>query len=390
LANPGSTGEPGDLRRWQEDFEAFLEESRLLAGIRRLLVAVSGGPDSTALFHLLSSFRARRGPARFPELLVGHVHHGIRGKEADADEEFVRELARARGVEVLVHRGDSRAEAERSGLSPEAAARSLRYRVFRSWAVEARLDAVALGHHLDDQAETVLLRAVRGAGIRGLAGIPRERRLLRAEPRTRIIRPLLDWTRESILAYLESAGQTYRIDASNADVAIPRNRIRHEILPLLEECVQPGARVSLFSLGLAAADFLRDIRALGKRCFREATVKVDGGGGVYLDVATLGSWPRSVLHEAFRIAVARAAPGASRVEGSPDVRLPRTALRLLERWVVERPRGARASFGPRVLEGKRCTFEARYGLIRVRVEDLPRAAREPEAVAALVAKNTAT
>ena len=317
------------------------------------------------------------------------MHHGLRGKEADADEEFVRGLARARGLEVLVHRGDARAEAERSRLSPEAAGRSLRYRAFRTWAMEARLDAVALGHNLDDQAETVLLRAVRGAGVRGLAGIPRERRLLRGEPRTRIIRPLLDWTRESILAYLEAAGQGYRIDASNADLSIPRNRIRHEILPLLEGHVHPGARRSLVSIGLAAADFLRDIKVLGRRCFREAVVKADAGGEVRLDVAVLGSWPRAVLHEAFRIAVARAAPGASRGEGAPDVRLPRTALRELERWVAGPPRGARLSFGSRVLEGKRCAFEARYGLIRVRVEDPSRAARPPEDATPLIAGDTA-
>jgi tRNA(Ile)-lysidine synthase len=371
------------------DFEESLERSRLLDGVRRLLVAVSGGPDSIALLHLLASLRARRGPERFPALLVGHVHHGLRGADADADAAFVRGVAAAHGLEILVHRGDARAEAMERGLSPEAAARSLRYRVLGAWAVEARLDAVALAHHLDDQAETVLLRAVRGTGIRGLAGIP-ESRLLTARPRVRLIRPLLGWTRESILAYLSAVRQPYRTDSSNLDLGIPRNRVRHEILPLLERWVHPGARRSLHSLGLAAGSLARDIRSLGRRCFREARV-AGPRRGILLDIETLRSWPGSVLDEAFRLAVVRAAAAGEpgRGPGAPEVRLPRTALDVLVRWVARDPRGARLSFGPRVLAGKRCTFEARYGLIRVRVEDPAPAAPEGDDPAALAPGGTA-
>jgi tRNA(Ile)-lysidine synthase len=329
--------------------------------VERLLVALSGGPDSTALIHLLAAARARRGPGRFPEILAGHVHHGLRGEDADLDEAFSRELARSLGIEILVHHGDARAEAARMRLSPEAAARSLRYGAFRAWARERRIDAIALAHHLDDQAETVLLRATRGTGIRGLAGIPRERRLLAGEPRTRIIRPLLEWTRKEILEYLRLGGQAHRIDASNADLSIPRNRIRNEVIPILERHVHPAASRSLASLGRAAAALARDVEVLGRRCFRAARWNVPGSG-VFLEIEALGPWPRSVLDEVFRLAAARAARGAAR---TAEVRLPRTALDVLARWVARAPRAARHSVGG--AGGERLVLEARYGLIRVRV-----------------------
>ncbi|MBI4600548.1 MAG: tRNA lysidine(34) synthetase TilS, partial [Planctomycetes bacterium] len=117
-----------------------------------MLVGVSGGPDSTALLLLFAELKAR-DPGGFPELIAGHVHHGLRGEGADRDAEFAAGAARALGIECLVERVDARAEARRRSLSLEAAGRALRYDAFARWARERGIDAVALAHHADDQAE---------------------------------------------------------------------------------------------------------------------------------------------------------------------------------------------------------------------------------------------
>src|SRR5688572_22358600 len=135
---------------WLSKFERSVDDGRLLEGARRALVAVSGGADSTALLRLLLDLRERGRGDPFPEVVVGHVHHGLRGASADLDEDFVQGLAREHGLSCAVVRVDVRGEATRRGLSLEAAGRALRYDAFRRWAVDLGLDAVLLAHHLDD------------------------------------------------------------------------------------------------------------------------------------------------------------------------------------------------------------------------------------------------
>lgn len=170
---------------------------------------------------------------------VAHFHHGIRGEEADADLEFVRELAEHLGLELHLGAADTPAHARTYRLSLETAARELRHRWFGQLIDQNKTDKIATAHTLDDQAETVLMRLLRGAGVRGLAGIfPRQNA-------KHLIRPLLAVTRREIEAYLKKLCQPWREDSSNQDLAHTRNRIRHRLLPLLEREFNPDIRRTL-------------------------------------------------------------------------------------------------------------------------------------------------
>ncbi len=211
--------------------ERVLDTIRRHALVRRgdrVLVALSGGPDSVALLRLLRELEAAG------ELVVAgvaHLNHGLRDA-AHADEQFCRALAAEIGVPFRSDLVDVRGRAERLQTSLEDAGRRARYELFERVATELEAAVIATGHTRDDQAETFLLRLLRGAGPRGLAGI---------HPRSgRVVRPLLDVGRDELRTYLAALGQPFRDDESNRDLSIPRNRIRHELLPLLSRDYSPA------------------------------------------------------------------------------------------------------------------------------------------------------
>jgi tRNA(Ile)-lysidine synthetase-like protein len=237
----------------------YIRERRLMRAGDRVCVAVSGGSDSVALLRVLLELRTELGIV----VSVAHFNHGLRGEASEADEAFVAELARQYDLEFFCGRGNVRDHALTSKLSVEAAARELRYRWLTSLPESHRLDEIATGHTLDDQAETVLLKFLRGAGTRGLAGIypeiaigaesqdpfqPTERGPEEPlhwdndprQPGARIVRPLLEVTREEVELYLTALGQTWREDESNLDHRFARNRVRHELLPLLGRGYNPN------------------------------------------------------------------------------------------------------------------------------------------------------
>ncbi len=189
----------------------------------RVLVALSGGPDSVALTHLMA------GLASAGELVVAgcaHFNHQLR-PGADTDEQFAAGVAASLGLPWIVAREDVGERARREGRSIEATAHDARHEFLERARVELDADVVALGHTRDDQAETFLLRLIRGAGARGLAGM---------HPRHgAVIRPLLECRRALLAAFLRDAGLGGVEDESNADPGVPRNRVRHELLPLLEQ-----------------------------------------------------------------------------------------------------------------------------------------------------------
>jgi tRNA(Ile)-lysidine synthase len=206
----------------------FVRQHDLMRPETRVIAAVSGGSDSVALAHLLRELETA-GELR----LVGLVHfnHQLRAS-ADADERFAAGVADSLGLRMVVDRADVSARAARERRSIEDAGRASRHEFFERARVEYEADAVALGHTRDDQAETFLLRLARGAGFRGLAGMyPRN---------VRIIRPLLGCRREELRAWLAARGIPFVEDESNRDVRIPRNRVRAELLPLLETRFNPA------------------------------------------------------------------------------------------------------------------------------------------------------
>ena len=212
----------GVSQTFLQEFEAFIEEHKLIQPRDRILVGFSGGPDSTALLHALNLLR----PKYQLNLLAAHVNYGLRGADSDADEQFVKDYCFARNINVVVKKASLPAKG-----NLQSKARDFRYRWFNSLREPYRVQKIALGHNRGDQAETVMLRLIRGAATSGLKGI-----LPKAGS---VIHPLLPFSRERIIEYLESEGLNYRSDASNADTKYSRNRIRHELLPWIGEHMNP-------------------------------------------------------------------------------------------------------------------------------------------------------
>ena len=210
---------------------------------KRVLVAASGGADSTALALALKDLGC--------DIALAHVHHGLRGKAADADARFVAALAKKLGAPFFLGRFDVRAEAKNSGESLEMAARRGRREFLVATATREKIRFIATGHTADDQAETVLLRIARGTSVTGLAGIP----YVSKQGGATFVRPLRDVTRAQVVDFLKSRKQPWREDQSNAADFALRNRVRHEILPLLEQRLNPGVRQALLRLAdIAAAE----------------------------------------------------------------------------------------------------------------------------------------
>lgn len=205
----------------------------------RVMVGVSGGADSVALLSVLVQLQ----PTLRLTLCVVHVDHQLRHDSA-ADAAFVQALAARYQVPAVIEQRDVEALCRAHRWSLEDGARRIRYESFLKAAARWSADVVALAHTADDQAETVLMRLLRGSGLTGLAGIP----VMREIQGIRIVRPLLNCWRQEILDYLASAGLTYRQDASNEDRRFLRNRIRHELLPALSRDYNPNIKQALVQL----------------------------------------------------------------------------------------------------------------------------------------------
>ncbi len=302
-----------------------LDTSLLRPGLR-LAVAVSGGADSVALLRALVERNAELGLV----LHVAHLHHGLRGTEADADLAFVRDLAAQLSLPFHQARVDTESEARaipavgKRAESIEEAARRLRYAWFRSLLSKAsphtvQLDAVATAHTLDDQAETVLAKFLRGAWTEGLSGIhPRL-----AESEGEILRPLLNTTRAEVEAWLNAIGQPWREDSTNRHLAFTRNRIRHELLPQLETW-NPQLRDHLAHMAALARDEESWWRAEVARLAPQLILRgkpVRGGGrasgeGLAIDCARFSALAPALQRRLLRHAAAQlgANPGYDATE----------------------------------------------------------------------------
>ena len=199
-----------------------------------VLIGVSGGPDSVALFHLLLTF-APRFPLR---LGVAHLNHCLRQNDSDKDAEFVASLAGRFDIPCYIHKANVRKYQIENKLSLEEAARRVRHTFLNKVAEKNRFNKIALGHHFDDNAELVLMNLFRGSGPLGISGIPPVRD-------GKIIRPLLQSNRSEIIAYLDQNGIKYISDTSNRDTSFLRNRIRHDLIPLLKTFYNPKISQSL-------------------------------------------------------------------------------------------------------------------------------------------------
>jgi len=256
----------------------------------RVLVGLSGGSDSVALTRLLLDL-AEHGEFRVAGL--AHLNHALR-PSAGGDEAFCREFAARVGVPIAVEQADVRAHAAQQGASLEDAARRLRYAFLGRAAAAAGADRVAVGHTQDDQAETVLLRLMRGAGLTGLGGIPPRR--------DAIVRPLLEVTRADLRAYLACCGERWVEDESNEDLDIPRNRVRHRVLAELDRAAGGPTRPAIARAATLVREDAQWLDELSQDRFR--ALAVEEGGRLELDVQGLSQTPpplrRRVLLEAMR------------------------------------------------------------------------------------------
>lgn len=256
----------------------------------RVAVAISGGADSVALALWLHAHAHR-------VTLAGliHVNHHLRGDDSDRDEVFCRALAGRMGVPIEVIQAPI---THARGRSPEAAARTARYRAFADAAVKLAASRVATAHTADDQAETVLLRLLRGATSRGLSGIRAARGLY--------VRPLLACRRADLRAWLSAAGETWREDVTNADRSIARNRVRHDLLPVIEQ-IAPGAVPALARAAALAQDDEDVLQTEAIKMTASAVLQEDATGAD-LDLERLRALAPSIARRVLRGVLERVAP----------------------------------------------------------------------------------
>lgn len=254
-----------------------------------VLLAVSGGADSTALLRAMVVLKTG-GPG---SLAVAHYNHGLRGADSEADEAFVVALCRELGVPCQVGRAPQDRLATECPDGLESAARQARYDFLRRAADRLGARYVVTAHTADDQAETILHRILRGTGIAGLSGIARARPLGEAAT---LIRPLLGFRRADLETYLDDLGQPFRDDASNREVRFTRNRIRHELLPLLADRYNPGVVDALLRLGALAGEAQSVIGAI-VTSIEDDAVEEDAHGAVRIDTTELIGQPPYIVRE---------------------------------------------------------------------------------------------
>lgn len=250
-----------------------------------LIVAISGGPDSMALFRGLNALRAAQQPGlgRFE---AAHFNHGWRADQADQDEQFVSEVCEEFDVRLHIGRANTSKQTEEIARHERAA-------YLLQIAEQRGARYVAVAHTANDQAETILHRIIRGTGVKGLSGIPARRRLSQA---VTLVRPMLWASRQDVLHYLKRLGQTYRLDSSNSDSRFTRNRIRNELLPKLAQDFNPNIVESLLRLGQLASEANQALqREIGPAI--DACVQRFGGQTVDLDRDQLVAQPKFVQRE---------------------------------------------------------------------------------------------
>jgi len=259
-------------------------------------VAVSGGIDSVALLDILANLRERLSIT----LMVLHLNHGIRGEEAARDERFVQDLSTRYDLPYVSSRADVPAYKKENSLSPQEAAREVRYRFFAEAIQTHALDRVAIGQTADDQAETVLMRFIRGGGTRGLKGIP--------PARGAYIRPLIEIWRVELARYAEYQGLSFVQDSSNSDEHYLRNRVRRRLLPALAE-YNPSIKEHLVRLAQVLGEDDAYLEGLAQKVAADlVTVQKDG---IVISIPALLALPHALQARVLQRAFAQVCPGGA-------------------------------------------------------------------------------
>jgi tRNA(Ile)-lysidine synthase len=273
-----------------------------------VLCAVSGGADSVAMLHILAELEKLQQQKW--KLHVAHVNHGLRGKEADDDEKFVKKTAKELGLPFSSKSVDVLQVRTTDKLSVEEAARKLRHEALKKLAVDVGARKIALAHTLDDQSETIMHRIIRGAGLRGLRGMG-PIRLVSKKHELFLIRPLLEMERTEVRTYLTERTLEWREDASNLDRTFMRNRLRHDLLPMIERDFNPRFKYALVKLGQTASAFYLLVREIAGEIYENVKL-ISKEGEVCLSAEEFGRVPIPVqtliLDRAFKTLSGRIPP----------------------------------------------------------------------------------
>ena len=221
----------------------FIKENELLSSGEKILVALSGGPDSVFLLHFLNKYKKKFKV----ELGAAHINHLLRGKDSERDELFCKTLCDELSIPFYLLRKDIKSYSKKNKYSLEVAGRKIRYEFFNKISKKNKYDKIVTAHNADDNAETVLLNLIKGTGIKGIAGIPVKR--------NNIIRPILSLTKKEILDYLEENKFEYRIDESNLSNDFERNFLRNEVIPLIQKNINPSFFNSVLNTSLNLQSF---------------------------------------------------------------------------------------------------------------------------------------
>ncbi|WP_307996567.1 tRNA lysidine(34) synthetase TilS [uncultured Bacteroides sp.] len=260
----------------QQRIKQYIEKEDLFSSGSKILIALSGGADSVALLCILHA-------AGYP-CEAAHCNFHLRGEESNRDEQFVRQLCKKYGIHLHTIDFDTTRYAAEKHISIEMAARELRYNWFEEIRNQCRADVVAVAHHQDDSVETILLNLIRGTGITGLLGI---------RPRNGVIvRPLLCINREEIMRYLQSIGQDYVTDSTNLEDEYTRNKIRLNLLPLMQN-INPSVKNSLIETG----NYLSDVATIYNRYIEEAKTRIATTEGIRICELVKEPAPEALLFE---------------------------------------------------------------------------------------------
>jgi len=268
----------------------YIKQNKLFDKGAGIIIALSGGADSVCLFRILVSLREEYGL----KLYAVHVNHGIRKGEAERDENFSRKLASEFNVPCSIYYYDIPALSSQWKMTEEEAGRKARYEAFENESAKTGADYIAVAHHANDQAETVLFRMCRGTGIKGICGIPAKR--------DNIIRPLLCAARNEIEEYLKKIGQDYMNDSTNEKCEYDRNRIRQNVIPQLRE-INSQAVEHICSMADSVSEvynwFEQSCAVVYKECVEE------NAGSFYLNVEKATKYPEVVISQVIRTMISK-------------------------------------------------------------------------------------
>lgn len=262
----------------EEKILETIQKHNMLSSGDRVVVGVSGGPDSLTLLHILMSLQERYNLS----LYIAHFNHRLRGEESDKDAEFVRKLAEDLPLPFLIEEGNLGELVKEKKLTLEEAAREARYLFYFKATEKFRAQKIALGHNADDQVETILMRFLRGSGLEGLTGIP--------PVRGKIIRPLIECSREEIEEYCRKNKIEYRIDSTNREPIYFRNKIRLELLPLLIDQYNKNIKNNLLNLQIIVGEILQYLQKETEEIFTEI-VEIREGEKAVIDLTRMSSLP---------------------------------------------------------------------------------------------------